>query len=69
MNNMMVIGLTLYISALPVTDIIKALKVAAEAGSFSFFLLFVSLTRSALVCIQSCPHALCQLSGKCVMHL
>ena len=41
MNNITTIGLTLYISALPVTDRIKALKVAAEAISFSFFLILV----------------------------
>ena len=69
MNNMTTIGLTLYISALPVTDRIKVLKEAAKAGSFSFFLLLVSLTRSAVQCLQSCPHALCQLSRKCVMYL
>ena len=68
MNNMTTIGVTLYISALPVTGRIKALKEVAEAGTFSSFLLLVSITRSALTCLQSCPHALCQLSGKCVMY-
>ena len=69
MNNMKTIGLTLYISALPVTDRIKTLKDAAEDGSFSFFLLLVSLTRSDMQYLQSCPHTLFQLSRKCVMYL
>ena len=57
MNNMTTIGLTLYISALPVTDRIKALKVAAEAGSFSFSLL--------LVCLQE---ALCSVFNHVYMN-
>ena len=57
MNNMTTIGLTLYISALPVADKIKALKVAAEAGTFSFFLL--------LVCLQE---ALCSVFSHVLMH-
>ena len=43
MKNITTIGLTLYISVLPVTDRIKALKVAAQPGSFSFSLLLVCL--------------------------
>ena len=55
---MTTIGLTLYISALPVADRIKALKEAAEAGSFSFYLVisFAYKKRCAVSSIMpSCP--------------
>ena len=65
MNNMTTIGLTLYISALPV-DRIKALKEAA--GSFSFFVIsFAYKKHYAMSSIMSS----CTVSvvRKCVMYL